>query len=108
MKIIELGPFGGALYTVDLKDTVVQVRTTYNYSAQRWAIDIVDARGNDILTGVALVPNIDLLTAFPQLKKKLGSLVLVELKAGDYKIPEMLGTRTKLLWFAPDEEVTLS
>lgn len=91
---------------VSLGDTVAILITRYNYSAACWTLDIQDSNGNNILTGIMLIPGADLLAAYPENKKALGSLVLAEKNAGDYQNPEGLGTLTKLIWFAYGEDIT--
>jgi hypothetical protein len=92
-------------YSVALGGSVVSIVTRYSYSAQCWQMDLSDSLGNAILTGLMLVPGVDLLKPYPQIKRTLGSLLLVELTEGDYISPDSLGTTTKLLWFEPGLEV---
>ena len=106
-RIIDLSPNGEGRATVDLESVVVVLVTRFNYLAECWVLDILDAQEVDILTGIMLFPNIDLLTAHPAIKKLVGSFVLVELKTGDYKDPDLLGIGTRLLWYPPGTEIVL-
>ena len=91
----------------ELEGMVLELRTRYNYLAECWTLDIADAQGDPLLTGLMLVPGHDLLTPYLELKKTLGALVLVEKSRGDYKSPDLLGINTKLLWFSPGERVAV-
>lgn len=91
--------------TVTLGDVTVTLVTRYNYSAACWCMDIQDANGDDLLAGIMLVPGVDLLKAYQEEKKSLGSLILAEKTAGAYMDPDSLGTTTKLIWFAYGEEI---
>jgi len=107
MKIITLTNSGQSQSSVDLGFLLVSLTARYSYLAECWMLDIVDVQGESLLLGLMLVPGVDLFTPYTQLKKTLGSLVVVEKRAGDYKSPNALGENVKLLWFAPDEEVVI-
>ena len=104
---IELGPNSGSRFSVVLGDVLITLVPKYNYSAACWVLDIYDAQDEIILAGLMLVPNVDILQPYPQIKRSLGSLILVEYTPGDYQSAAHLGTRTKLLWFPYEEEVVL-
>ena len=99
VQIINLLPSGEGQTTVNLGSTVVQLVTRYNYSAQCWSMDILDSSGNNILTGLMLVPNVDILKPYQEEKKTLGGMVVAEMNDGDYQNPDLLGTKVQLLWF---------
>jgi hypothetical protein len=105
LKYIDLSNDGGATTTVPLGDTVITIRQKYNYTIKCWTIDILDAEGTLLLAGLMLVPDIDILKPYPAIKELIGSLVLIEKTADDYQSAELFGTNTKLLWFAPGEEI---
>lgn len=105
MKIVSLKTDAPGKYSVDLETTSVELRTRYSYLAECWTLDIADAQGEALITGLMLVPDIDLLKGYPELKETLGSLLLVERLRDEYKSPDALGLNTKLLWYAPGEEV---
>jgi hypothetical protein len=105
INYIDLGNDGGALSTVPLGDAVITILQKYNYTSECWTIDILDAEGELLLAGLMLVPDVDILKPYPAIKETLGSLVLIEKNADDYKSPELFGMNTKLLWFAPGEEI---
>ncbi len=106
-SIIDLTSEGKSSSIVDLGTILVRIVTYYNYSSECWIMDILDLNDNPILHGLMLVPNIDVLEPYTEEKLSLGSLVLVELNAGDYKSPDDLGTKTKLIWYPVGEEVVL-
>jgi hypothetical protein len=70
-------------------------------------MDILDSLGNLMLAGLMLVPNVDILKPYTAIKESLGSLVLVEVNAGDYQFPDLLGINTALVWFPSGTEVVL-
>lgn len=104
MMELPLSPDGQSIRNVDLDGTIADLTTQYNYSAECWSLNIIDSAGDAILTGLKLVPNIDILRPHPTAKSLIGSLVLVEKNVGDYKSPDLLGINTALLWFSVDEE----
>jgi len=107
MKIIELEPRGQGTTSVDLEDAIVTFVTRYNYSANCWTLDLIDAEDNPILMGLMLIPNIDVLIPYAEQKELYGSLVLVEKETDDYQDPDRLGVDTKLIWYAPGEEINI-
>ena len=104
---IPLTAKGGATFTIPLGDVVVSLIPKFNYSSQCWTLDILDAQGEDLLLGLMLVPNIDILFPYPSVKEDLGSLVLIELNENDYQIVDYLGVNAELLWFPPGQEIVL-
>lgn len=104
---IDLFSNGESRFVVDLNGYLATFVTKFNYSARAWSLDILDADGVLILAGVMLVPNVDILYGYPQAKKNLGGLVLIEAAVGNYTIPDKLSTGAKLLWFPPGVEVGL-
>ena len=77
----------------------LELVTRYNYTAQYWVLDVLDADSNPIINGLPMVPNVDILKPYPDVKALIGSLVLVEQNAGDYTSSSLLGANTQLLWF---------
>jgi len=104
---VELSPSSGSGLTVPLGDTLVTLIPRYNYTLSLWSLDIFDAEGIVLVAGIMLIPNIDLLSPYPQIKRTLGSLVLIELNVGDHKSVDAIGINTKLLWYAPGQDVVL-
>lgn len=107
MKRIPMSAEGQSRRSVELDGTLVVLVTRYNPTLRYWIMDILDAEEDDVLLGVVMVPNEDFLAAHPQLKKTLGSLVLVERRTELCREPASLGTDTQLLWYAVDEEIVL-
>ena len=108
MKVLPLNSKIGS-YTVTFGDIVVQIATKYNYSAECWMLDILDTENNFILSGLMLLPNIDLLDPYPTEAAYLGGLVVAEPidQPGNYKLSDALGAGFWVLWFSPEEEVIL-
>ena len=107
MLRIDITNDGESWNTVDLNGAIVILVLKHNYHLECWYLDIYDSNNNLLLAGLMLVPNIDILAPYQQLKLTLGSLVLIEKNAGDYKLTENFGTNTNLLWFEPEEEIIL-
>jgi len=108
VQYIDLTADPGSPFTVPLENVVVIMIPKYNYSAKCWTLDIYDTQNDPLILGLMLIPNIDILIPYPSIKELIGSLVLVELNAGDYMDSESLGIKTKLLWFRPGAEIILS
>lgn len=96
---------GESRFNITLGDQVLYAITKYNLNAECWMIDLWAADETPLLSGVMLVPNVDILKAYPQLKRTLGSMVVQELNIDDYKDPDLLGSNVKLVWFPPGETI---
>lgn len=108
LYVIEMTSDGEGTTEVNLGDTLVTLITRFNYSIKAWTMDIIDAQGNNILLGLMMVPNVDILSPYPEQKELLGGLVLFEQNPGDYLYDDKLGTSTKLVWVPPGTEMELS
>lgn len=108
IKIIQLTNDGEGNTTVDLDDVIVTLVTRYNYSVSCWVLDIIDIDDNIMLAGLMLIPNVDLLAPYAEVKEQLGSFVIIEKNEGDYMSPDLLGTNVKLLWYSVGDEIVLS
>lgn len=107
MKIIPLFPNGSSSISVTLGVERVNIITKYNYAAQSWMICMFEQDDTPILCGLMLIPGVDLLTPYRQIKDRFGSLVLIELNEDDYKSPDYLGSKTLLAWYDVGEEIVL-
>ena len=107
IDFIVLEAKSGSPFTVPLGDTVATLTPRYNHSSGCWSLDIADAQGVLLVAGLMLIPNVDILEPYQQLKRTLGSIVLLEKNVGDYRISSLLGTQTKLAWFRPGAEIVL-
>ncbi len=107
VKIIDLTPAGEGRAQVNLGSSVVAITTRYNYGAECWTMDVADVDGNPILSGLMLIPGVDILDAYQQEKKTLGGMVLAERSEDAYREAGSLGVSTKLLWFPPGSEVVI-
>lgn len=107
VQVIALKSSGEGSYTVDLSNTLITLVCRHNYTTASWTMDILDADRAVLVAGLMLVPDIDVLYPYIELKELLGSLVLVELNKDDYQSGELLGINTKLLWFPAGTEVVL-
>lgn len=106
--IIEMTIDGEGTTEVNIGDILITIITRFNYSIKAWTMDILDAKGDVLLAGLMMVPNIDMLFPYPEQKELLGGLVLFEKNPGDYLSDANLGISTKLVWFPPGTEVVLS
>lgn len=107
LYIIEMTSDGEGITEVNLGDILVTFTTRFNYSIGAWTLDIADAQGSVVLKGLMLLPNIDILSPYPEQNESLGGLVLFEQNIGDHLDSDTLGTETKLVWFPPGIEVEL-
>ena len=105
IDFIVLEAKSGSAFTVPLGDTVATFTPRFNYSSRCWSLDITDAEGVLLAAGLMLIPNVDILEPYQQLKRTLGSIVLLEKNVGDYRVADFLGMQTKLAWFAPGREI---
>lgn len=94
---------GESEQTFDLGTISIVIVNRYNYQTRCWSLDILDGNGNNLAAGLMMVPYVDILKGYPELKLRVGSLVPVENKAGDYNIPEYLGEYLQLFWYPPGE-----
>lgn len=106
MKVIELSIDGEGKTLVDMDSAIITFVTRWNAQAECWSLDMVDSEEVPILSGLMLIPNIDILDPYQQQKELYGALVVAEQYVGNYQDPELLGTQVKLLWFPVGEEVT--
>jgi hypothetical protein len=95
---IPLTTAGEGRRTVDLNGTIVTVVTRYNHAAECWMMDVLDVEGETLLAGLMLVPGVDILKAHQRLKATLGTMIVFERNAGDYKSPDKLGVDVVLTW----------
>lgn len=54
--------------------------TKFNYKTVSWSVDIADADGNDVAVGRQLVPGLDILRGLPDMKRDLGSIIVIDMK----------------------------
>lgn len=105
-KVIRLSPYGESQITVDFVSMVLNITTKYNYSAECWMMDLSDSLGEAVISGIMLVPFVDLLYPYAALQEEIGSLYLIEKTQDAYKDPNLLGVDTLLVWFPTDTETT--
>ena len=103
MKEIVLTNQGGAKYDVDFGIGIYSLVLKYNYRAACWSMDIIDSSGDMVLSGLMLVPDVDILYPYPDVSETLGSLIVREKNADDYQNPDLLGTNVKLTWQSTSE-----
>lgn len=100
---LELTNDGEGHFTFNLNGVTLKIVTRFNYSAQCWVMDLFDATEASLLYGLMMVPNVDLLFPYQQLKKTLGSLMVIESASDEYQQDFALGDTVKLIWAAPGE-----
>ncbi|MBL4769532.1 MAG: hypothetical protein JKY94_17800 [Rhodobacteraceae bacterium] len=107
MQIIPLTSDGARRVAVNLTDTaaLITFRTYYNYLAPGWFLDILDEDEVAILTGLALVPNINILRAHPNAAAAIGELRVADLGGDGNTSPESLGNTAYLAHYLPGEFV---
>ena len=104
MKVIPLTPYGSSRINVDMGSSGLYTFVTkFNYTALCWEIDVIDAAGSPVLSGLMLVPDVNILNPYPLVAEKIGALYLLENHLGDYQIQDKLGTDTFLVWESIEE-----
>lgn len=106
-NIVSLTSDGQNTTILNLSTGLFSLTTKYNYSAQCWMMDLRNADGTDIITGVMLVPNIDLLLPYPAIRESVGTFLIIEQNSGDYMNPDGLGSSIMMLWFSPTDTVEI-
>jgi hypothetical protein len=106
-NILQLTADGEGHGIFNLGEIQIELVTRFNYSAEAWMMDILNSDGIAILNGLVLVPGVDILKPYLEIKAQLGSLVPVCLNPEDYKNPDMLGTNVQLLWYPVGTAVVL-
>lgn len=106
-KTIALTTNGQSIFNVDMGTIVYLFVTKFNHKILAWILDIQDVDENVLIAGLLLRPDADILIPYPQLKKDIGSLVIVEKQDNDYQDSDKLGTDVLLLWYPPGETVVL-
>jgi len=101
MKQIQLSSAGCGKMDVNLGEIgIFKFITRYNYTAECWALDIFDSLGNALLTGLMLVPGVDILSPHPVIGEIIGSLYFVEINVGDYLLPTAMDKGAFLAWYS--------
>jgi hypothetical protein len=104
MKIIALSNAGCTSTDVNMGTAgVFTFVTKYNYTALCWELDIIDSQSSPLLSGLMLVPDVNLLSAYPAIGAYMGELYLTEMTTGQYQLPESLGATTLLNWYPASE-----
>lgn len=106
-NILPLECLGGCTQSFNLGSVSISVTTKFNYTMSCWVIDILDANQNLLIAGLPLVPNVDILTPYPDMTSLIGALVPIENNVGDYKNLYNLGSNLQLLWFPVGTKVSL-
>ena len=92
--------------TVQLDDVVFRLTFVFNTRCLAWDITIGEQDGTDIVAGIKLVPQIDLLFRHKDERLPTGRLFAVDVEQGDDAIrieKSELGTKLQLLYFTEAE-----
>ena len=92
--------------TVALDDTVYRFVFTFNTRCLSWHLDVQEQDGTEIVQGIKLLPNIDLLGRHKDIRLPKGRLFAIDTEEGEDGIrPEknQLGTKLRLLYFTEAE-----
>lgn len=105
MIVIPLNNDGARRIDIDLENDigVITFRSYWNGITETWNVDLVDAEGNDIILGLAMVVGIDLLKAHPLVGDRIGQLRVVSTTDENNRNTETLGNTAELVHFAPGE-----
>ncbi len=107
MNIIPLFSGGSSTSTSMLAGDLINFKTSYNYEALAWELDLSDINGNVLAAGLMLFPNVNIIKPYPILFSKYGALVPIEQNIGDYQNPTSLGNTLILLWYPVGESMVL-
>ena len=104
-QLIPLTSDGARRVSVDLGNDrgVFTFRTYWNYTTNAWNLDITDSAGADVILGLALVVDIDLLAPFPEVSTRIGELQVASINTVFNRGTEELGANSFLLQFEPGE-----
>lgn len=104
MRQISLSSSGCANMNVDFGEVgIYKFVTRFNYTAECWTLDIFDSLGDALLTGLMLVPGVDILNAYPTVSEVLGSLYFIEMSTGDYQLSTAMDKGAYLAWYSVAE-----
>lgn len=92
-------------FLVTLNEQQLELVTRFNYLLSCWTLDILDAQGEPLQTGLMMIPGEDLLHPYRETADSLGGLLVIESTPGAYLQPDNLGSSVQLLWFAPGATV---
>lgn len=89
---------------VELDGVVYTLRILWSQRAECWHLDLGDADGAPIVSGIRLTESYPLLARYRHLPVPPGELALLDTRAldGEPTLSEM-GTRYRLYYFAPGE-----
>ena len=90
-------------YNVTMNGVVYFLRTYWNEYSGMWFLDFNDSNSDPIATGLALVPNINLLRFSETLTDGFGEFRVVDLTGDGNATNTSLGTTALLYFFLPGE-----
>ena len=94
-------------FTIELDGFVFTLRFKFNDRSGQWGMSIADAQNNDILSGIVLLTNIDLVNDVVKEELPLGRFFLID-ESGEDKNPgpDDLGNDVKLIYVEAGTELT--
>ena len=104
MQIIPMADNGSRRITVDLGNDlgIHTFQTYYNYLADMWFMDLLDADDNAIISGLALAPFINVLRAHTNMEP-IGELRVSDTSGDNNALPDSLGNTAQLVHYDPGE-----
>lgn len=104
-QTIPLNSEGSRRVTVDLGDGVglIGFRSRYNSTVAGWCLDLYDANGAAIVTGLGLVAPHNIIRHLPRLVNTIGDLRVIDLDGNGNTDPDRLGVGVGLVHYAPGE-----
>ena len=93
-------------FRIDLESVTYTMRFRYNLRMQRWIMDLADGDGEDIIAGIPILINLDLLRQYSRSNLPPGTLFCVDY-SGEEQNPdrERFGD-SALLLYEESEEAT--
>lgn len=86
-----------------LGQNLLSIRTYWNPTVPGWYMDLFGSNGLSIREGLALVPIVNVLEAYPNITRVYGQFRVFTLDGGENSTEDSLGRTAKLWWFAPGE-----
>lgn len=101
--ILPVDSTGDRRIQVLLGANLVTLRTYWNPIVPGWYMDLVGADGQNIILGVAMVPEINLLAFDLTLTRLYGQFRVFTLDISENNTPDSLGSTAQLWWFSSGE-----
>ena len=90
-------------YNIALNGITYFIRTYYNEYASMWFLDLLDSNNDPIAYGLALVPDINILSYREEFSTTIGELRIADTNGDGNELTASLGDTSLLYYFRPGE-----